>query len=507
MSQTMPMKSNGEPKLCATGVAGMDHVLGGGFPPHRLYLLEGDPGVGKTTLALQFLRQGVKEGDVGLYITLSETKEELKAVARSHGWTLDDFHVFELAAIEQQLKDVSDTTFYQPSELELNRTTKVLTDEVERLKPARVVFDSLSELRLLAETPLRHRRQILSLKQFFGGRQCTVLLLDDRTTPANRDAQVQSIAHGVISLEKTSPVYGVARRTLNVVKLRGVEFKEGYHDMVIKRGGVVLFPRLVASEHRVRFQKELFKSGIAGLDTLLGGGLHRGTSTMLMGPPGTGKSTLALKYGFEAARAGEGVSFFIFDETRATLVERGAEMGLDIQPHLDSGRVKIEEIDPAEISPGELMSRIRESVEGSHSRMIVLDSVNGYLNAMPEERFLSLQLHELLSYLNHKGVITLMVLAQQGMVGSMQSPVDLTYLADTVVMLRYFETEGLVKQAISVVKKRSGKHERALREYSLDEKGIHVGEPLRQFHGVLSGIPWLVERPENRAALANAKMI
>jgi circadian clock protein KaiC len=470
-----------------------------------MYLLEGDPGVGKTTLALQFLRQGVKDGEPGLYITLSETKDELRAVAASHGWTLDDFPVFELAAIEQQLKDVSDTTFYQPSELELNRTTKVLTDEVERLKPARVVFDSLSELRLLAETPLRHRRQILSLKQFFGGRKCTVLLLDDRTTPTNRDAQVQSIAHGVISLEKSSPAYGVARRTLNVVKLRGVQFKEGFHDMVIKPGGVIVFPRLVASEHRLRFEKELFPTGISGLDALLGGGLHRGTSTMLMGPPGTGKSTLAIKYGYEAAKRGEAVSFFIFDETLNTMVQRGAEMGIDVRPHIESGLVKIEEIDPAEISPGELMSRIRVAVEERNSRMIILDSVNGYLNAMPEERFLSLQLHELLSYLNHKGVITIMVLAQQGLIGSMSSPVDLTYLADTIVMLRFFEAQGAVKQAISTIKKRSGQHERTLREYTLSSEGISVGDPLRQFHGVLSGIPQLLQKPGDAPDAAAGK--
>lgn len=460
-----------------------------------MYLLEGDPGVGKTTLALQFLLEGAEKGEPGLYITLSETKAELEGVAESHGWTLDKFAVFELSAIEQQLKDVSDTTFFQPSELELNRTTKILTDEVERVKPTRVVFDSLSELRLLAETPLRHRRQILSLKQFFGGRQCTVLLLDDRTTSGNRDAQVQSISHGVICLDKNNPGYGVARRTLNVSKIRGVSYREGFHDFVIKKGGVAVFPRLVASEHRVAFSKELFLSNIDGLDCLLGGGLHRGTSTMFMGPPGTGKSTLTLKYAKEAADRGEASSVFIFDETANTLVERGAGLAIDVRPHLQSGCIAIEEVDPAEISPGELMSRIRAAVEERNARVIILDSINGYLNAMPEERFLSLQLHELLSYLNHKGIVTLMVLAQQGLLGSMQSPVDLTYLADTVVLLRYFEAEGLVRQAISVIKKRSGNHERAIREFSLGQNGIHVGEPLRQFHGVLSGIPQLLAKP------------
>jgi circadian clock protein KaiC len=316
-----------------------------------------------------------------------------------------------------------------------------------------------------------------------------VLLLDDRTAPNSRDAQVQSIVHGVISLEKTSPAYGAARRTLNVVKLRGVPFKEGYHDIVIKSGGVKIFPRLVAAEHRVDFQREVFPSGVAGLDALMGGGLHRGSSTMFMGPPGTGKSTLALKYAYEAAQRGEVANLFIFDETLSMLIDRGLTMGMDVRPHLNTGLMKIEEIDPAEISPGELMSRIRSAVEQRDARVIVLDSVNGYLNAMPEERFLSLQLHELLTYLNHKGVMTLMVLAQQGLVGLMHAPVDLTYLADVVVLLRYFECEGEVKQAISVIKKRSGRHERTLREYWLDERGVHVGEPLRGFNGILTGNP------------------
>ncbi|MGN6386337.1 MAG: ATPase domain-containing protein [Verrucomicrobiota bacterium] len=478
-----------EDRLCVTGISGLDEIMGGGLPRDRMYLVEGDPGVGKTTLALQFLRHGVQNGEVGLYITLSETKEELNAVADSHGWDLSGFHIFELAALEQQLKDVSETTFYQPSELELNRTTKVLTDEVERLKPTRVVFDSLSELRLLAETPLRHRRQILSLKQFFGGRKCTVLLLDDRTVATNRDAQVQSIAHGVVSLEKTSPAYGVARRTLNITKLRGVKFKEGFHDLVIKHGGIVIFPRLVASEHRVDFTRELFLSHVKGLDQLLGGGLHRGSSTMLMGPPGTGKSTLAAQYAYQACRLGEAVHMFIFDETRSTFLQRAQSIGLDGAPHVESGRLRVEEVDPAEISPGELMSRIRISVEQGNARMIVIDSVNGYLNAMPEERYLNLQLHELLSYLNHKGVITLMVLAQLGMIGTMSAPVDLTYLADSVILFRYFEANGEVKQAISVIKKRTGFHERTIREYSMSSAGLHVGEPLRGFHGILTGTP------------------
>lgn len=476
----------------------MDKILRGGLPRNHMYLVEGDPGVGKTTLALQFLLEGARHGEIGLYVTLSETKEELAGVADSHGWSLDAFHVFELSAIEQQLKDVSDTTFYQPSELELNRTTKILTDEVERVKPGRVVFDSLSELRLLAETPLRHRRQILALKQFFGGRQCTVLLLDDRTSAASRDAQVQSISHGVISVEKTSPGYGVARRTINVAKIRGVEYREGYHDLVIRQGGVVVFPRLVAAEHRMHFPQEFFLSGVAGLDSLLGGGLNRGTSTMLVGPPGTGKSTLALNYVKEGADRGEPSAVFIFDETLSTLVHRGKGVGIDISPHLASGLVTVEEIDPAAISPGDLMSRIQTAVEDRGVRIIVIDSVNGYLNAMPEERFLSLQLHELLSYLNHKGVISLMVLAQQGLIGSMQSPVDLTYLADTVLLLRYFEAEGAVRQAISVIKKRSGNHERSIREFRLSREGVFVGDPLRQFHGVLTGVPQYVPNGVHR---------
>jgi circadian clock protein KaiC len=478
-----------------TGVEGLDEILSGGLPKHRLYLIQGDPGVGKTTLALQFLLEGARLGETGLYITLSETKDELESVAESHGWDLSRIHLYELSAMEEQLKEEAGNTFFHPAEVELNRTTKALLEQVERIKPVRVVFDSLSEMRMLADTPLRYRRQILQLKQFFAGRKCTVLFLDDRSA-GQTDLQVESIAHGVISLEKSSPAYGIARRQLNVVKIRGSEFREGYHDFVLHKGGMKLFPRLVAAEHHVDFKRENFASGITELDALLGGGLGRGTSTMFMGPPGTGKSTLAIKFALSAAERGERVLVFVFDETIGTLIDRAAQLGMNIAPHIASGMMCVEQMDPAEISPGELAHRIRQSVSEKATRMVIIDSINGYLNAMPEERFLNLQLHELLAFLNQQGVITIMVLAQQGLIGAMQSTVDLTYLADTVVILRYFEIRGAVKQALSIIKKRSGNHERTIREIKIGNDGISLGDPLNNLHGVLSGVPNLLEGEE-----------
>jgi circadian clock protein KaiC len=351
-----------------------------------------------------------------------------------------------------------------------------------------VVFDSLSEMRMLAETPLRYRRQILRLKQFFAGRKCTVLMLDDRSAGA-RDLQIESIAHGVISLHRSSPEYGISRRQLNIQKIRGLKFREGNHDFLIQKGGLRIFPRLVAAEHHARFQRETFPSGIPELDSLLGGGLDRGTSNMFMGPPGTGKSTLAIKFALAAAERGENVLFFIFDETISTLTTRAAKLGMDIKPHIKSGLICVEPVDPAEISPGELAWRIRLAVTQDNARMVIIDSINGYLNAMPEERYLNLQLHELLSFLNHQGVISIMVLAQQGLVGAMQSTVDLTYLADTVVLLRYYEALGTVRQALSIIKKRSGNHERTIREMKVGKGGIQVGRPLKDLQGVLNGIP------------------
>jgi circadian clock protein KaiC len=470
------------------GVEGLDDILCGGLPRNRIYLVQGDPGVGKTTLAMQFLLEGVKQGETSLYITLSETKEELEMVAESHGWKLDQIHLFELSAIEDHLKGETESTFFHPSEIELNRTTKALLEEVTRVKPLRVVFDSLSEMRMLAETPLRYRRQILQLKQFFSGRNCTVLLLDDRSAGA-RDLQIESIAHGVLWLQRSSPDYGISRRQLNIQKIRGVKFREGNHDLIIKKGGLVIFPRLVAAEHHAQFKRESFSSGLKELDALLGGGLDRGTSNMFMGPPGTGKSTMAIKFALTAAERGEKVLFFMFDETLGTLMDRAGKLGMDLQPHIKSGMIRLEQIDPAEISPGELAHKIRDAVISGGIRMIVIDSINGYLNAMPEERYLNLQLHELFAFLNQQGIITIMVLAQQGLVGAMQATVDLTYLADTVIMLRYFEARGEVKQALSVIKKRSGNHERTIREMKVGKNGIEVGPPLTGLQGVLTGTP------------------
>lgn len=473
------------------GVPGLDAILHGGLPAKRLYLVQGDPGVGKTTLAMQFLLEGAKRGEPGLYVSLSETRDEIEVVARSHGWDLSGIHLYELSTIEAQIRGDSESTFFHPSEIELNRTVGALIAEVERINPARVVFDSLSEMRMLAETPLRYRRQILQLKQFFAGRNCTVLLLDDRTS-GSHDLHVESIAHGVLSLNRLSPQYGVARRELTVEKIRGSSFREGGHDFILRQGGLTIFPRLIAGEHHREFKREDFSSGIAELDKLLGGGLGRGTSTMFMGPPGTGKSTLALRFALSAAQQGEKALIFIFDETMGTLRDRAAQLGMTLDSHEQNGLIRVEQVDPAEISPGELVHRIREAVVEEGVQMVVIDSINGYLNAMPEERFLTLQLHELLAYLNQQGVITLMVLAQQGLVGTMKSIVDLTYLSDTVVLSRFYEERGQVKKALSVIKKRSGNHEKTIREMWVTREGISVGGPLQDLQGVLTGVPTFV---------------
>ncbi len=422
-----------------------------------------------------------------MYITLSETKEELDGVAHSHGWDLDcGISLFELSAMEEKLGGETQSTFFHPSEIELNRTTEIILNEIERVNPTRLVFDSLSELRMLAETPLRYRRQILRLKQFLAGRKCTVLFLDDC---GSTDHDIQSIVHGVISLKRRSPDFGASRRQVSIEKIRGVRFIEGNHDYNIETGGIVVFPRLVAHSHRHPFEPGTLSTRNPALDQLLGGGIDRGTSTMLMGPPGCGKSTLATLISFVAAERGQKVLFFSFDEITATLLSRSAKLGMDFSAHLRNGNVRFEQIDPAEVSPGELTNRIRVASLAGQADVVVIDSINGFLNAMPGERHLILQLHELLAFLNQQGAITIMVLAQQGLLGPMQTSVDLSYLADTVVLLRYFESSGAIHQAISVMKKRSGNHERTIREFSVGPGGIRVGDPLTDMHGVLTGIP------------------
>jgi circadian clock protein KaiC len=480
------------PLLVASGIPGLDDILGGGFTPNRVYLIEGNPGSGKTTLALRWLMEGERRGEKGIYVTLSETKAELTAVARSHGWSLAGIELLELVAPESELEPDNQNSMFQPSEIELGVTTKAILAEVERTKPQRVVIDSLSEMRLLAQSPLRYRRQILSLKQYFIGRECTVFLLDDMTSQAE-DLQLQSIAHGVVSLEQLSPEYGAERRRLRIMKLRGQKYRGGYHDFVILKGGLDVFPRLVAGEHMQGQKPGLLKADNKEVDALLGGGLQYGTSAVLLGPAGCGKSTLAVQYARAAASRGEYAAIFAFDERVETLLERTTGLGMDITAYLDSGHIAIHPIDTAELSPGEFAHRVRRAAEGEGGRpgtkVVVIDSLNGYLNAMPEERFLTAQLHELLTYLGHKGVVTFLVVAQHGLVGHMESPIDTTYLADTVILFRYFEAIGEVRQAISVVKKRSGKHERTIRELNLGDKGITIGQPLKDFQGVLSGTP------------------
>ena len=482
--------------LASTGISGLDDVLAGGLTSNRLYLLEGVPGSGKTTLAMQFLLEGVRRDEPVLYVTLSESEDELRGVAASHGWALDGITIRELAPSEDSLRPDDQYTMFHPSEVELGETIKTILADVERVKPARVVFDSLSELRLLAGNPLRYRRQILTLKQFFNGRQCTVMMLDDMTS-SDHDLQVHSIAHGVIRLEQQHPEYGAERRRLMVLKYRGRRYRGGYHDYVIEAGGLVVFPRLIASEHVPPAVTEKLTSGLAEMDALMGGGIERGTSTLIVGAAGTGKSTLAAQFVGAAAQRGQKSALFVFDESIGTLLLRTASLGIDLRQHQADGNVTIQQVDPAELSPGELTHAIRDAVENQGVTIVVIDSLNGYLSAMPGEKFLIVQLHELLSYLGQRGVATLLVAAHQGLIGgAMITPVDASYLADAVILMRYYETKGEVRQAISVMKKRSGAHERTIRNFKMENGGIHIGPPLREFRGVLTGVP-IHERDED----------
>ncbi len=489
-----------------TGIVGLDDVLRGGFPPRRLYLVQGAPGSGKTTLALQFLLEGARQGEKVLYISLSETREEIEEVAHSHSWSLEGLEIVELSAIDAQLSAESQNTLFHTAEVELTETTNLLLDAVERVKPTRLAFDSLSELRLLSQSALRYRRQILSFKQYLAGRNCTTLLLDDTST-GGADAHVQSLAHGVISLDQTAPDYGAERRRFLVKKIRGTTYRGGYHDFIIGTGGLVLYPRLVAAEHHRSFPNENASSGVPGIDQILGGGLARGSSSLFMGPPGSGKSTLALHFAVAAAGRGERTHIYSFDESLGTMQARAEGLKMGLTKLMKDGVIGATQIDPAELSPGQLNSLVRKAVEEEGARVILIDSLNGYLQSMSDERALSLQLHELLTYLNQQGVVTILVLAQHGLIGYMQTPVDITYLADTVVMLRYFEAHGAVHKALSVVKKRTGVHEGTIRELFVKDTGLAVGPPLDNFRGVLSGTPELVKvkPPPGRPKRAHEK--
>jgi len=488
MTESIPLPLSDEPARVSIGNIGLDNILGGGLKPDRVYLVEGRPGTGKTTLALQFLLEGVRRGERCLYVTLSESERELHDVAAGHGWSLEGINVFELVAAEASLDPNRELTFFHPGEIELGETIKQILDRVVEIDPKRVVFDSLSEMRLLAESTLRYRRQILALKNFFAGRRCAVVLVDDISSQED-DFQLHSAVNGVVTLEHLALDYGAERRRLRVVKMRGMSYRGGYHDFIIEKGGLAVYPRLVAAEHHKAFLGEMTSTGSSELDALLGGGIERGTSVLLIGGAGVGKSSIALTYVMAAAGRGESTMIFAFDEGLGTVFARAAGLGMPLQSYVESGQVRVQQIDPAEMSPGEFAHRVRRSVEQDGARVIVIDSLNGYLNAMPAERYLILQMHELLSYLNQLGVVTILVLAQHGLMGPLQTPLDISYLSDGVLMLRYFEAEGRVRRVISVVKKRSSAHEDAIREFRLTVEGVKVGPPLTEFQGVLSGTP------------------
>ncbi len=473
-------------RLCS-GIEGIDNILGGGLTPHRMYLVEGAPGTGKTTLALQFLLQGVEEGQAGLYITLSETRSELISVADSHGWDLSRFHILELLS-DEGLDPQFEQTVLHPAEVELGETVRNVIQQVDEIKPVRIVLDSLSELRLLSQNALRYRRQILALKRYFATRACTVLLLDDNTSDPG-DVQLHSIAHGVIALDNIVHDYGGNRRRVRIAKMRGIKFREGYHDFTLDTGGIHVYPRLVAAEHHAQFDTHVVTTGTAGLDALLGGGLIPGTNALLIGPSGVGKTTTVVSCLIAALERGERCVYYVFDETLVTLIARCATVGMNLQPYVDNGLLTLRQIDPAEISPGEFASDVRISVEKRGVKYVAIDSLNAYLQAMPGERYLLLQMHELLGYLNQKGVMTMLVLGQHGIIGEVQSDIDISYLSDVVILFRYFEHHGEVLTAVTAVKSRASAHERSIRQFRLTSRGVEVGEALRDFEGVLSGLP------------------
>jgi circadian clock protein KaiC len=478
--------------IARTGVPGLDDVLLGGLTEGNIFLLEGAPGTGKTTIALRFLLTGAEAGERGLYVTMSETEKELRSGAASHGWHLGaDIVVFEVVPPESLSDDDHRQSLLHSSDLELGETTNTILSAVERVQPKRIVLDSLSEIRLLAQSSLRYRRQVLALKHYFSRYGATVLLLDDLSSEAG-DKTVHSIAHGVIKLEELAPDYGAERRRLRILKYRGRAFRGGFHDFAIGTGGVSVFPRLVAAEHRSRTSRATISSGVAELDLLLGGGLEQGSSTLVLGPAGTGKSTFVLQFISAALERGEKAALFVFDEELGLLFDRTRRLGIDLEAMRDAGNLHVEQVDAAELSPGEFAHTVRAVVDKAQAKTVVIDSLNGYRASMPEENALVLHIHELLQYLNRQGASTFLTVAQHGLVGDMRAPIEVTYLADTVILLRYFEALGRVRRAVSIIKKRTGGHEESIREFRIGQGGLTVGAALTGFQGVLAGVPTFV---------------
>lgn len=482
-------------ELASTGITGLDEVLRGGLPKHQMYFIQGDPGAGKTTLSFQFLMEGVRRGEKTMYVTLSASTRDLLRVARSHRWTLDGIDIYE----QFQTATASDTTIFRPAEIELAKTVSAILEAIDERKPDRVVIDSLAEIRLLSESALRYRKQLLTLKEFFREREITALVLDSRSPSGeSRESEIQGLAEGAIVLLASAPTYGNTRRVLEVVKMRGVAFRGGFHDFTIEKGGLTVFPRLSAVEREVKTPEGAINSGIEQMDALFGGGLERGTTTMIMGPAGVGKSSLALQFATAAAAAGERVSFFIFEEHRTVFLKRAASLGFDLPRLIEAGSMLVQQIDPAEMSAGEFAFAVRTAVEQDESSVIIIDSLNGYFNAMPEEHFLTLHLHELLSYLTDAAVTSILIVSQHGALGQVSSPVDVSYLADAVILLRYYETEGAFRRAISMLKKRTSLHEQSVRDYQLTSEGVRIGDVLEEFHGILSGMQSTETQPRRR---------